>query len=499
MFDKQLRYNLFPQITLLVIAISIVSCQPRSEKSYSKKPNVLFLFADDQRARTINAHGNVEIITPNIDRLASSGISFTNTYIMGGSSGAVCAPSRAMLMTGRHLYGIEKQGWQAKISEKNKTLPEVFREAGYETFGTGKQHNGRPVFARGFTTGDEIFFGGMSDHWNVPVYHYDSTGKYDKKTPYIKNPGYSNHVEYTGNCDHIIKGKHSSELFADATINFIKNRDADKPFFAYVSYTAPHDPRSMPEEYLDLYDTTSLTLPPNYLPQHPFDFGEFKIRDEVLAGFPRTKSEIKIHLRDYFAMITHMDEQIGRIIQTLKESGEYENTIIIFSADNGLAVGQHGLMGKQNVYEHSIGVPLIISGPGIPENEKRDAFCYLFDIFPTLCELTEVEVPETVQGKSFALTIIGNEAKHRETMIYGYKEFQRAYRNADLKLIEYFVNGDRNTQLFNLKNDPHEMNNLIEQEEYSDLYDEMKVEMMKKMKSMNDTNEMYKELMITEL
>ncbi len=470
----------------------LFSCHPLQERNNAaKKPNILFLFADDQRAGTINAHGNDEIKTPNIDKLADLGVSFTNNYIMGGSSGAVCAPSRAMLMTGRHLYGIEKQGWRADISEKNKTLPEVFKEAGYETFGTGKQHNGKPVFARGFTTGDEIFFGGMSDHWNVPVYHYDSTGKYDKKTPYIKNPGYNNQVEYIGNCDHIIRGKHSSELFADAAINFIKNRNIEKPFFAYVSYTAPHDPRSMPEEYLNIYNTTSLTLPPNYLPQHPFDFGEFKIRDEVLAGFPRTKSEIKIHLRDYYAMITHMDEQIGRIIQALKESDEYENTIIVYSADNGLAVGQHGLMGKQNVYEHSIGVPLIISGPGIPENERRDAFCYLFDVFPTLCELTEVEVPETVQGKSFARAIVDNETKHRETMIYGYKEFQRAYRKDDFKLIEYFVNGDRNTQLFNLKNDPYEMNNLLEKKEYTDKYFQMKNGMIEKMKALNDTTQIY--------
>ncbi len=479
-------------------ALLLFSCQSSKQEKVAreKKPNILFLFADDQRAGTINAHGNNEIQTPNIDKLADLGVSFTNAYIMGGSSGAVCAPSRAMLMTGRHLYGIEKQGWQANISEINKTMPEKFREAGYETFGTGKQHNGKAVFARGFTAGDEIFFGGMSDHWNVPVYHYDTTGKYDKKTPFIKNPWANNNVEYKKNCDHILQGKHSSELFADAVINFLKSNDKKKPFFAYVAFTAPHDPRSMPEEYVHMYDSVPITLPSNFLPQHPFDFGEFKIRDEVLAGFPRTKSEVKTHLRDYYAMITHMDEQIGRIIQALKESGEYENTIIVFSGDNGLAVGQHGLMGKQNVYEHSIGVPLIISGPGIPENERRNAFCYLFDIFPTLCELTEMEIPETVQGKSFSQAIDDNSEIHREKMIYGYKEYQRAFRKGDFKLIEYLVNKERNTQLFNLKNDPLEMNNLIEKDGYSDKYIEMKEEMLNNMKVLNDTSRIYKGLII---
>ncbi|MCD4736387.1 MAG: sulfatase-like hydrolase/transferase, partial [Bacteroidales bacterium] len=476
----------------------LFSCQSTKQEKTADlgKPNILFLFADDQRAGTINAHGNDEIITPNIDKLADVGVSFTNTYIMGGSSGAVCAPSRAMLMTGRHLYGIEKQDWKADISEKNKTLPEVFKDAGYETFATGKQHNGRSAFARGFSDGDEIFFGGMSDPWNVPVYHFDSTGKYDKKIPYIKDWAKTNHPDYIRNCDHIIRGKHSSELFADAVIDFLKRHDKRKPFFAYVSYTAPHDPRSMPQEYLNMYDTAAITLPPNYLPQHPFDFGEFKIRDEVLAGFPRTKSEVKTHLRDYYAMITHMDSQIGRIIQALKESGEYENTIIVFSADNGLAVGQHGLMGKQNVYEHSIGVPLIICGPGIPENEKRNAFCYLFDIFPTLCELTEMEIPETVQGKSFAGAIADKETKHRETMVYGYKEYQRAYRKGDFKLIEYFVDGERNTQLFNLKDDPIEFNNLFGDEKFDLKYAELKEEMIQQMKVMNDTNLFYKEMII---
>jgi arylsulfatase A-like enzyme len=153
----------------------------------------------------------------------------------------------------------------------------------------------------------------------------------------------------------------------------------------------------MPKEFEQMYDTTSIPIPPNFLPLHPWDFGEFYIRDEKIAGFPRTKPEVKTNLRDYYAMITHMDVQIGRIIQALKESGEYENTIIVFTSDNGLAIGQHGLFGKQNLYEHSISVPFVISGPGMPENEKRAAFLYLYDIFPTLCELVNIKSPKTVQ------------------------------------------------------------------------------------------------------
>ena len=489
---------LINKIGLIAIFYSLLlfSCQEIKQEHTKKKPNILFLFADDQRAGTIHALGNNETITPNLDKLADMGLSFTNAYIMGGSSAAVCAPSRAMLMTGRDLFSIEKQGWRADISGKFKTMPEVFRQAGYETFGTGKQHNGKQVFARGFSDGGEIFFGGMCDHWNDPVYNFDSTGRYDKKLPFIAEPGKNNHLSYINNCEKISRGKHSSELFSDAVIRFLKRHDKNKPFFAYVSYTAPHDPRSMPEEYLDMYDTAAIRLPVNYLPQHPFDFGEYKIRDELLAGFPRTKSEIKIHIRDYYAMITHMDSQIGRIIQALKESGEYENTIIVFSADNGLALGQHGLMGKQNIYEHSIGIPLIIAGIGIPENKKSDAFCYLFDLFPTLCELSELEIPQTVQGKSFAALVSGTKKEHRKNMLFGYKEFQRAYRKANYKLIEYYVKNERNTQLFDLEKDPSEFNNLYGNKEFISVYEELKTDLLEQMKSLNDTNEIYKALII---
>ncbi|RIJ46453.1 hypothetical protein D1614_18755 [Maribellus luteus] len=480
--------------SILIMVFFLYSCQ-QLKTEVNKKPNILFLFADDQRSGTIRELGNIEIITPNLDKLVKKGVSFSNTYIMGGNSPAVCSPSRAMLLTGRHLYGIETQDWQSPILEETESMPETFIKAGYATFGTGKHHNGKDVFARGFSDGDEIFFGGMCDHWNVPVYHFDSTGKYDKKTPYIKNPWHDNNVEYIENCDHVIQGKHSSELFADAAIDFLKSHDNKKPFFAYISFTAPHDPRSMPKEYKQMYDTSTISIPPNFLPIHPWDFGELKIRDEMLAGFPRTKAEIKTNLRDYYAMITHMDAQIGRIIAQLKASGEYENTIIIFSADNGLAVGQHGLMGKQNLYEHSIGVPFVISGPGIPENEKREALNYLFDVFPTLCELVDIESPETVQGRSFAASINDENKTHRESMTYGYKEFMRAYRKENLKLIEYLVKGERHSQFFNLDQDPYEKNNLVAQEEYSLKYLEMKEVMVQEMKALKDTSQIYKQLL----
>lgn len=286
-----------------------------------------------------------------------------------------------MLMTGRHLFHLDGNG--GSIPDEHTMMPELFRHNGYQTFGTGKWHNGRKAYARCFSDGGEIMFGGMGDHWNVKANHFDPTGKYDKRTPVIRDPGSSNKVSWHG-YDHIHEGRHSTELFTDATLDFLKRRDREKPFFAYLSFMAPHDPRSMPEKYRAMYDPDEIELPPNFAPEHPFDNGEMKIRDEMLANFPRTPEEVKRHIADYYAMITHIDDQIGRLLDALEASGEADNTYIVFSADNGLAVGRHGLMGKQNVYEHSMHVPLILSGPSIPEGETRDGFCYVHDLFPTL-------------------------------------------------------------------------------------------------------------------
>ena len=405
-----------------------------------KMPNILFLFTDDQRFDTIHALGNEHIITPNMDSLVETGPTFTNAYIMGSMSGAVCMPSRAMLMTGRTLFHLQDDG--NIVPEEHITLPEILQNAGYTTFETGKWHQDKATFKRCFTAGEKIFFGGMSGHYKVPVNDFDPTGEYPKDKIYSD------------------EGTHSSELFSDAAIRFLKNYKNDKPFFMYVSFTAPHDPREMPKEYMDMYDPGKIPLPENFLSGHPFDNGDMDIRDEQLAEWPRTPEEIRRHIAAYYAMITHVDEQIGRILDTLKETGQAENTIIVFSGDNGLAVGQHGLLGKQNLYEHSVHVPLVICGSGIPAGEKRDAFCYLPDIFPTLCDLTGIPIPASVEGKSLAPVIWEEQQKLRESMFFAYKNFQRAVRTDRWKLILYNVNGKKTIQLFDLLKDPCETKNL---------------------------------------
>lgn len=452
----------------------------------TQKPNILFFFTDDQRFDTIHALGNQEIRTPNLDRLVSEGVSFTHAHIPCGTSAAVCMPSRAMLHSGRTLFHLEGAG--QRIPENHATIGQTLGQCGYETFGTGKWHNGRESFNRSFSNGSEIFFGGMADHWNVPAYRYDPSGKYDAACPVVDDPGRSNEVRFR-ECDHITAGKHSSEMVTGAAIDFISQRGKEEPFFAYISFLAPHDPRTMPKEFLDMYDPGSITLPANFMGGHPFDNGSLHIRDEMLADFPRNPEETKRHIAEYYAMISHLDDHLGRVLGVLAENNQLENTIVVFAGDNGLALGRHGLFGKQNCYEHSVRVPLIIAGPGIPKNKRSDAYVYLFDIFPTLCELVGADIPATVEGKSLVPLLHDESSKIRDTLYFAYTDVQRAAKDKRFKLIEYVINGKHTqTQLFDLENDPEELENLAHKQEFSTKLSDLRSELIRYRDSWDDTS-----------
>ncbi len=430
-----------------------------------KQPNVLFFFADDQRADAFGSSGNPYIKTPHIDKLAETGVRFSNTYVMGGHHGAICAPSRAMLMSGKSLFHVYD------VLDGVKTMPQHFAEQGYETFGTGKWHNEKSAFEASFQHGENVFLGGMSDHFQTPVRNLGEDGKLSE--PELKG--------------------FSTDLFADAAMNFIQDYakgSRENPFFCYVSFTAPHDPRSPREDHIGMYADETMPLPGNFMDLHPFEFDNLNIRDETLGPWPRTPEMIKASLADYYALVTHIDERIGEIISQLEESGLFENTIIVYAADNGLAVGSHGLLGKQNLYEHSTKVPFIISGPGIPKNKVTDALVYLFDIYPTLAELCGLTEPEGIDGKNLKPVISGEKEGVRDALYTAYRNTARAVRTIDgWKFITY---PRRNfAQLFQLKNDPLELNNLAENPQYQNKLDEMKTLLEEWHQATNDTATLY--------
>lgn len=270
----------------------------------------------------------------------------------------------------------------------------------------------------------------------------------------------------------------------------------------YLAFPVPHDPRQAPQKYHNLYPVHKTQLTPSYLAQHPFDNGHYTTRDEQLAEWPRTPQIAKKHLSDYYAIIIHLDAQIGRVIDALRKSGQYENALIIMAGDSGLGVGNHGLTGKQNVYdEDGLHVPFIISGGWLKKEfrgKRLDAFCYIHDIFPTIFGLANLTQPESVTGKSLVPVINGQVMQVSDFTYHVYRQHQRAYRKGDYKLIEYvrapdyekergdFVSGSRVTQLFHITNDPWEVHDLASFPEYAAKVAELQKELREKAKELGD-------------
>lgn len=399
--------------------------------SAAPAPNVVFIFADDQRADTIAALGNPVIKTPNLDRLVKRGVAFTRAYMQGGNQGATCVPSRAMLLSGRSLAQIDEK------LLKHETWPHAFGQAGYATFAAGKWHNGPPALPKSFQQARALFVGGMANPLKAPTSDMLPTGKL---TPAKISP------------------KHLCEEATDETLAFLKSQDGTKPFFSYLAFDGPHDPHIVPDGFPVKYDVASIPLPANFLPQHPFDNGEMVIRDEQLLPWPRKQTDIQTMLAEYYRYISFLDAQVGRVLDAVDASSYAANTIIVYAADSGVARGSHGLIGKQNLYEHSLRVPLIVAGPGIAADKRTEAMCYLFDVLPTLGKLCGVATPQGSNGREFADVLKDPARPGRPFLMFGYKTVQKALNDGRWKLIRY-PHVDR-TQLFDLQSDPFETKDL---------------------------------------
>lgn len=460
-------------LSLLFISLMISgSIMAQSGRSVNRKPNILVLYSDDHSYHALGAAGNREVQTPNLDRLAASGMMFTQAHVMGGHQGAVCIPSRAMLLTGRYVNRLPGDG--GTLPDSLVSLPEVLNTMGYTTYHTGKWHSDKASHHRMFSHGGDIFFGGMhferdGGQFHPTVHPFDPEGIFPRATARKADT-------------------FSTTLYADNAISFLNSpRARQAPFFCYVAFTSPHDPRTPPPSTANLYNPEKISLPANFLPKHPFDNGDLNVRDEQLLPRPLTPDMVRKEIASYYAMITEMDAQVGRILNALKENGLSNNTIIVFAGDNGLAVGQHGLLGKQNLYEHSIRVPMIMAGPGIPAGTRYNGFLYLSDISPTLYQMLGVKPPESVEGLGHA-GVFGQSTKHLRKDLYNiYGNWSRSIKTADgWKLILYNVDGVINTQLFNLKDDPWETNNLANDPTTSKRLSGMRIRLREMMSAMHD-------------
>ncbi|WP_425616242.1 sulfatase-like hydrolase/transferase [Anatilimnocola sp. NA78] len=409
------------------------------------RPNILFILVDDQSPFDLKTYNpNSPLQTPNIDRLAAEGMVIDGAYHLGSFSGAVCTPSRHMIMSGRSVWhlpiapGAMQKGLCPPNLEKN-TIPAVFNRAGYATMRTCKQGNSYEAANKQFTVRrDATKRGGTAES--------------------------------------------GSAWHAEQVLTYLAEREQakeTKPFLIYYGFSHPHDERDGTPELLAKYGAgnhTDKTQPPalndkqpkvpaNYLPAHPFPHGHPGLRDEVAVSGVwerRDPATIRNELGREFACSENIDMQIGRVLDKLKALGELDNTYIVYTADHGIAIGRHGLQGKQNLYEHTWRVPFIMKGPGIKPGSRAQGNIYLQDVLATLCDLAAVPAPESNEGTSLKPVLEGKQAVVRDVLygVYngGTKPGMRSVKKGDWKLIKYDVleGKVRETQLFNIAENSHE-------------------------------------------
>ncbi|HEY1599896.1 MAG TPA: sulfatase-like hydrolase/transferase [Pirellulales bacterium] len=404
---------------LLIVCLAGASFHPdrpavaAGRKDVADRPNILLLVVDDLRPDALGAFDNPVVKTPHLDSLVHGGFAFHNAYCLGSNSPAVCSPSRNMLLSGQSYF----RNWPGGLAPGDgPNLPDAMKAVGYETYHHGKHGNVARAIHQRF-----------------------------------------DHTKYLADDEQERRSGEPGHTIADAAIDFLQTRRLTSPWLMLLEFESPHDPRVADRRFLDLYHREQIPLPRNYMPLHPFDNGEMLVRDERLAPWPRSEEEIRRQLHEYYAVMSGLDFHIGRLLAKLDELQLRKNTLIIFASDHGLAIGSHGLMGKQNLYEHSMRTPLVFNGLGIKPGSS-EALVYLLDVLPTLCELVQASPPPEIDGQSLAGILSGRQTKVRDTLFTAYRDAQRAVRDERWKLIRYPL-VDR-TQLFDLREDPDELVNL---------------------------------------
>jgi arylsulfatase A-like enzyme len=405
------------------------------------RPNVVLVFMDDWTHWALTSG---QVHTPNLDRLAARGTTFTHAVNQGSWTGAVCVAARAMLVSGRSLFHAEAA---VEDGSDSPLLGEAFGAAGYRTYFTGKWHNPPGALRRGYR---EV--GPHAGAMLAPARLAD--GSRDVGRP---APGNTWDPTDPAGAGHWMRvdGRvvHSSQRWVDAALGFLDSAaGGPDPFFLHVALHAPHDPRQAPARWLDRYPAEHVRIPPNALLEHPFDQGDRYIRDELLAPFPRTPDAVRLHRREYFAIASHADEQIGRLLDALQRRRRTDDTVVVFSGDHGLALGEHGLMGKQSLYDHSVRVPLVLAGPGVAAGARDDRLAYQASIFATLCALTGVPAPATLEFPSLTAPAAD------EPLFLAYRHLQRGVRTRRWALLAYAP--ARRVQLFDVAADPWQTRDL---------------------------------------
>ncbi|MCC7494727.1 MAG: sulfatase-like hydrolase/transferase [Fimbriimonadaceae bacterium] len=351
------------------------------------RPNVLFVLTDDQRFDTVGALGNPHLSTPTLDGLVRRGYAFEKQFC----TTPICTPARAEILTGCTSFGNHVPWFGMPINPALTLLPQAFQQAGYHTVHVGKWHNDGHPRDKGYDRVRRVF-------------HNDNRHDYQR---------WGHQMRFAEESGEVVG--HSTELFTAAALEELAAAPTDRPWFCYLAYHAPHDPHDSPAPFDTLYDPATLPPVANWCPEHPFDNGDLVIRDERLAPWPRTDALLRRYRARYYGLISHLDYHLGRVLGRLAADGSLDRTIVVFTGDQGLAIGSHGLLGKESMYDHSIASPLILAGPGIPAGGRSAALSHHVDLFPTLCELTGLARPASAaDGHSLVPLLHGRVDRVRE-------------------------------------------------------------------------------------
>ena len=432
------------------------------------RPNILFIMTDDHAAHALSCYGSQINATPNLDRIAKEGVRFENCFC----TNSICAPSRAVILTGKYSHHNGVVDNRAKFDGTQQTAPKLMREAGYQTAMIGKWHlKSEPT---GF------------DYWNVlpgqGAYHDPVLIEMGEKK---KHEGYV------------------TDIITDFTIDWLKNRDTEKPFFCMCHHKAPHRRWHPDEKHADMYKDKPLPQPWTFnddlsgyatrsdaaREQEMTIAGHLQPQDvkeeppEGLDGPALKRWKYRRYMEDYLACIASVDDNIGRLLDYLDESGLAENTLVIYTSDQGFYLGDHGWFDKRFMYEESLRMPLLARLPGViaPGSVNGDMVLNL-DFAPTFLDMAGAAVPGDMQGVSMQPVLAGNTpADWRDAMYYHYYEYPGAHmvkrhygvRTDRYKLIRFYYDLDA-WELYDLEKDPHELTNVYENPAYAEVVAELK-------------------------
>jgi iduronate 2-sulfatase len=469
----------------ILFCLFIFSLSIYAEPVKPGKYNVLFIISDDLSSRALACYGNSQCKTPNIDKLAEQGTRFTNTYCQY----PVCGASRASFMSGLypHQTGVLGNGDAKNIDKKigaNFTMTQNFKEQGYYSVRVGKIYHmlipgnitegvsgpdHKDSWSEAFNfQGNEWFSEGEAEAIDNTKLNMDKTKHYalgfGGAFYSVKTPDEKKQPDY---------------LAANKAIDIINNK-SEKPFFLALGFIRPHVPLVAPKKYFDMYPTEKMI---------PAELIDEDLKDIPKAGIGKNSKGIGVEekikqqkiLSAYYASVTFMDEQVGRVIDALEKKGLRENTIVIFTSDHGWHLGEHTFWQKMNLHEESAQVPMIISAPG-----QKPAICSsmteLLDLYPTLSKLCNLKTPSHVKGKDLTPILNDPKATVRKAAFCVMRKDYYMFRTDKWAFIQYGTKGQKGYELYNMKKDPKQYTNLAKKAEYKSILEQFKTQLAEKLK-----------------